>query len=933
MVLMAGCGTFKGPTPQVWPASPMVNLTDKTPRFEDTLVYDADSVTVGLFAAANETVSFQLVVDAGELPIGHLRLVATELAAEGRRKIPSTAVRAFRCLPVRVSNYPAWYLRLVDRVPRAADYYDALAPMDDAAGKGRLRVAPGQRVVLWIDVRVPRDADKGEYSGRLRLVSDTHADWTAKLVVKVYDFVLPDARALSAVGGFDHHAIYRAFVRRDGKAFIPGTMDRKNPLVREGLVLMRRLMQLAHEHRLDLFDKSLAPVLKRDSSGKVRLNWDDYDAIASPYLDGSAFSDRLGCAAWPAPLREGWPDPENYGGVDAEAYKETVAGILADCREHFDKGLKSPRQMFLWPYRGRVDAGAYERHCRLARLIRKTDKDSPILAELPGSPPKLTGWAAPKDFAALADMSAPPGEYFQPAQSSPAPGAGDGGRHPLAGQWLAPGMPPYVPGMGVIATPADVRALPWFAMKYGCRGLFLPEVLHWEGDALAPSAQTRLFYPGGAVGGEGIMPSVRLKRLRRGLQDVAYLHLLVRRRREGVARAILNAMTRYAGRQAAGDNYLDPRLGGWVQDPRAWQMARRLLAEEVQAAIHPKTLTPRLLSAQRVAWRMLDDETRDVVVEQIRARMLPTNTPGKLRLTVLVDLYNQYSRKVDVEVKLGKLPAKWAATIGRVRIGEFPATTRRVVELTARIENFPVTTSGKTTVPVILTTNLRPARTIPATVPYLLAAYVRKPPQIDGRLDDWTPRPGNTAGEFALIGRRGRQGSGLADRQTAVFVVCDEKNLYFALRCSEPNMSSVVARPNNIIQYQQLMACGEDLIEIILDPGAKGSGPEDLYHVAVKANGVLVTERGVRTSPPLGGAGPWPVGAVVAIGRAEGVWIVEMSIPFSSFAGGLKQRLWGVNFARFAVQGAEASSWSRAPRYFYDPRNLGTMLIPVAKEP
>ena len=40
-------------------------------------------------------------------------------------------------------------------------------------------------------------------------------------------------------------------------------------------------------------------------------------------------------------------------------------------------------------------------------------------------------------------------------------------------------------------------------------------------------------------------------------------------------------MTRYAGLAAAGDNYLDPRLDGWVQNPQTWRMARRLLAEEI----------------------------------------------------------------------------------------------------------------------------------------------------------------------------------------------------------------------------------------------------------------------------------------------------------------------------------------------------------------
>ena len=212
-------------------------------------------------------------------------------------------------------------------------------------------------------------------------------------------------------------------------------------------------------------------------------------------------------------------------------------------------------------------------------------------------------------------------------------------------------------------------------------------------------------------------------------------------------------------------------------------------------------------------------------------------------------------------------------------------------------------------------------------MPFLIAGQAAKPPKIDGALDDWPMKLGNTAGDFKLIGRRGESGKGLARRQTLVFVLYDDKNLYFAFRCEEPRMDQLTAKPNNLLHYEQLMACDEDLVEIILDPGLKAKGPEDLYHIAVKPNGVLLTERGVHTEPPLGAAGPWSVSASVAIGRQDKVWIVEMAIPLSAFGEAGQERFWAVNFTRFATAGSEASSWSQAPRYFYDPRNLGTMFL------
>ena len=158
------------------------------------------------------------------------------------------------------------------------------------------------------------------------------------------------------------------------------------------------------------------------------------------------------------------------------------------------------------------------------------DTNTPILSRLPAKPPSLTGWRVPDDFAGLADIHAAPAQFFDPTSALAAP-ASD---HPLAGTWLTPGTVPYLPSLGVIATPADVRAIPWFAMKYKCTGLFLPEVLHWEKGAAA-FAETRLFYAGREFGVDAPLPSIRLKRLRRGLQDIAYLWLLRQHKRAGAA--------------------------------------------------------------------------------------------------------------------------------------------------------------------------------------------------------------------------------------------------------------------------------------------------------------------------------------------------------------------------------------------------------------
>ncbi len=909
-----------------WVAGEMVNVSARTEAAVDASVFDQTTNRVKLFSAGNETVAFQVVVDAERSSIKGLQVSCSDLKSGQGKTIKAANVSAFRAQPMLITKYPPWHLRLVDTVPGPTYYYDAL--VDLGAGGEADRVKSSDRAVLWIDLHVPRNAVAGKYSGKLEIRSKTHKTWSTNISLDVYNFVLPDARPLITVGGFDNTDLYKAFVKRDGKVFTPVRMDRKDPKVREGLVLMRQLMRLSHDHRLDLFDKGVEPVMRRDTFGKVSLDWDDYDAIVKPYLDGSAFDDGVGCAAWPMPINTFWPLAQYYGGPNSQLYATTVGAVAGETRKHLPATNPLGRKMFYWPYRDRVSQRGYPDHARLARIIRAADRNRPILSQLPVSPPSLTGWRVPQDFASLTDIQAVRAEYFNPDMAVGATNS----THPLAGSWLAPGTVPYLPSLGVIATPADVRAIPWFAMKYNCTGLFLPEVLHWTGNPLAQTAgaQTRLFYPGNRLGAKGIVPSVRLKRLRRGLQDIAYLWLMRQHRRHQAASSIVNAMTRYAGLAAAGDNYLDPRLDGWVQSPETWRMARRLLAEEINSAVRGESADPsKQLIAQRIAWKLFDDKAHSIRIQQSRSQVTPIPESNDMKITVMLDLYNEHTRSVDVVVGMDKLPSGWKAIKNEVRISPFPAAQSTTVTLTARGRYIPSGQTGKMTLPVTITTDVSRQKTIQATVSMIVAGRANKPIKIDGVLKDWPMRQGNSCAKFKLIGRRGRRGDGLAQRQTMAFVLRDAKNLYVAFRCTEPDLGKMVVKPNNIVYYEQLMACREDLVELVLDPGANAKGPQDLYHIVVKPNGVLLAERGVRSDPPLGRSAPWPVKAQIAVKKHSDLWVVEMAIPLASLPEGRTKNFWGINFTRFATQGCEASSWSEAPRYFYDPRNLGTMFLPA----
>ncbi len=897
MAAMAG-GCAEHPPLDGWAASEMSTVTGESRPSADRIEYDPHDRSLRLFAAANGTAAFQLVADADELGARNVRVVCSDLTGPDGEELSADAFTVYRMLPIRVSEYPGWFLRRSPARPQPRDYYDVLVP----AGDNRWSIDPHSRFAAWVDVHIPRDAEPGLYSGTVTLSASEREDWQLHLELEVYDFVLPDARALPAVGGFDHRDVFEATVRRDGAPYVPRRLNRQDESVREGLVAIRELMQLSRDHRLDLFDRRIRPVLGRELDGTAKLDWDDYDAIVSPYVTGSAFDDGEPVAFWPVPLHTGWPEPAHYDGPDDPQYIRTVREIAEDITSHLAESDADARWV-LWPVRDDPTPDDPPGFAELLKGARPAMDQIPILSTLPPGLPEEK-----------ADLIAPPGEWFAPDDDD----EDDAGE--LAGWWLSPGEPTHVPALHAAAPAGDPRALVWVAMRYGAKGLFLPEILDWSADP-AIASDSRLFYPGMAYGAEGILPSAQLKRLRRGLEDAAMCDLLRQRARGGIARGLANTLVRHAGRHSAGEHHLEARLHGWAQDPQTWRRASRLLAEEVRTAVHGASIDDSDLARQRVAWRLLTEQARAVTVERIASRVSP-GSEAPLRAEMELELHNPLARPVSVYLEEMELPDGWSPADAEDKLDLDSGESGRL-RLEMLGDSAHPGRSGK--LPVGLTLNLPDDnRHVRTALPLLFVETARRSPDIDGRLDDWPLGTSNVAGDFRLIGRRGQIDDGLAERQTMALVLSDSRKLYFAFVCQEPNPEGMVARPDNLIRYDSSLPVGEDLVEVVLDPGRNAEGPEDLYHIVVKSNGVVLGRRGV---PASGEQRPWAADITASVGTYDQRWMVELAVPLSAFGENADRDIWGVNFTRFATQGGEASSWTGDPRCFYMPGTLGTMFM------
>jgi len=925
-IVAAGCdGQFLA-----GPSAPLaVQVAGEMTEVRPTLMpADADLLsgpttgTVRLTAAANETVSLQVIVDADLAGLSGLTVGVSDLTSGDGAVVSAEQIELFRMGVVTVTEPAPWSVRLGRDVGRG-DYYDMLIPASAPIGGMPYTLGPNERLALWVDIHLPRDAAAGRYTGAMTVTGRVGAirkgaptAATVPLTLTVHDFVLPDTRPITVLGGFDHRDLFGAFLLRGGMPFRPVWMDRSDPDVKRGLVIMRQLMTLAHRHHLDLFETALRPVLKRDLTGKVVLHWDDYEAIVMPYLDGAAFADRIGCAAWPAPVSAHWPDPDSYGGLDSPAYRRTAGAIIAATAKWYADKKMADRLVF-WPVRKAPAPGDYTRLAAWAGLIRAAAPEALILTRLPPNPPAATGWRAPAAFAEWVQMVAPPAHLLDPDRQVVAPSSDQ----PLAGAYLGPGRPPYMPPMEVGASAADVRAIPWLAMRGRLRGLVLADVLGFDGGST-----TGLFYPGKSVGLDEVLPSVRLKRLRRGMQDAALLRLLIQRGGGQAAQRVLYLMARYVGLQAAGDHYLDARLHGWANAPAAWEQARQLLAAEILAAGAAAPANPLAL---RLGRRRLAEAVGSVLLERVATRVDPTGEirPGaELAVRISVDLFNPAAGPAAVKLWLPPAPEGFRLT-APVATAQLPPAGRTTLTLGFACLARSAGSDGKITVPIRMTVNGQSTRAVPVAVGLLLSSAAAAAVTVDGDLSEWPARTGNTAAVFRLLGRLSRHDESLPAQPTLAFVQHDERYLYLALRCNLPRGADPTADPTNRVRYDGLLGWGEDMVEVVLDPGAKARAPADLYRLVIKANGVHITGRGVPSDPPVGPAGYWPADVRVAVRRDGDVMFYEAAIPRSAFGRAGSANLWRINFGRFSRSDHQASNWAESPRHCYDPASMGSLLL------
>lgn len=932
---MAGSCGPQSKLNRVMPAVTAFGPSENTAAIDPTQTrsdyFSPTSGRVSVRGAVNETIAFEYALTARDAALSGITVTPGDFAGPAG-KISSSAVRMYRHWPIAVDRYPNWYLRSIAG-RRLRQIPDALVPIDAPTHGQPFTIPRGETILLWVEIRIPPDANVGRYAGELQLRSAAGGASRTAIELDVLDFFLEAKEAVPVIANVQIRPLISAHTKidPDNTRLVMTDPDARR-VIGEAFALL-------HDHGLSPVTNDVHPRMAQDLDGSMLLHWDEYDALVGPLIDGTAYGDKRAPAAWPMPADFSQPDPSQHGGIDSTTYAAVLNEYLGEAVVHFREKGWLPRAyvFFNVPKGDEAGSGDFDRVRRLATLTHHVEPELLFASRLIPQSMAPFGWFEHEheDLTSVVDIWATPARYQHPPTIR---------RLQTLGKrtWLPPDRPPYCGSLAVEAPPIQARSIPWQAFLQGHDAIVLDDVTNWPDEVFDKPIRDRrlrsdswLVYPGGMFGLPGPVPSVRLKQLQIGLQDFQRLKQLTANGRGETARLVAGSLIKTAGTDAYGDNYQDGQLGRRINNPATWDLARRLLDEELRFALQPPTDSAPAEGASREDWISFLAETRTIEAWTESARLRRDERTGQEGWLFAFEagVRSEMRTPVEGEFRFGLLPAGVRNVSDEVRVGPLAEWAVAKRQLVAKSDAMPITNlDGHFTQPIVFDAGANGRVEISTTVSIVHVTPAPHPITVDGRLNDWPSSAFNAAGDFRVVTNRKGLGAERprAESQTIAYFLERDGILYIGLHAGAPKRGGAgdTVPLQNFVEYEDLMPVGEDLIEILIDPTNKGTQSGELFHIVLKSTGNPRFERGVATRPPIGEVQPWPgpLPECCAV-RTDFGWSAEVAIPLEVFGeeAGL-QRVWGLNLARLEPVRGEYSDWARAPRYCYDPRSMGSLV-------
>ena len=482
-----------------------------------------DSSDIQLVAARGEVESFQIGVRAVSNNVGSIDVDVSDLVNGNRNKISKNKITLYR---EHYINVPKASPRDFNLNPSqgAGWYPDALIPFKDPITKkdltgAKLDAVPfvpklNRNQPFWVDIKVPRGAAPGTYQGTYTVTSD-RSTFTGKITLKVWDFTLPISPSLKSAFYFDDQGYPQLHKELLQHKMMPKRVhpDRAREMIDHyGLNVLRLpYWSGANVHTCQMKDPPSVETVRRKIA--------EYPKDLTLYVFSA--DEIENCQNLEAPLRK-WAKV-----VRAAGAKHLLVTIPKP--ELHDDGTGTGRSVAdIWV----VKPSMYENHSKdIADVMKKGDE---VWFYTGYSNPYSPKWLL--DYPAI-DFRIPQGFISQSMG---------------------------IEGVLFWKTDLWTEKDPWkdiTAPSFSDKNRVFP------GDGM-------LLYPGQKVGVNGVVPSMRMKWIRDGIEDYEYIEIL---KKLGEKQWALQVS------RSVGADWQN-----WTRDPRRLEVARHKLGSRIEAIMRER---------------------------------------------------------------------------------------------------------------------------------------------------------------------------------------------------------------------------------------------------------------------------------------------------------------------------------------------------------
>jgi hypothetical protein len=483
-----------------------------------------------LSAARNEYAPFQVVVRAGSGGLKRVNAVAGSLVAKRGHAITADQITLYR----------EHYIEVKKLSPRSKGslgwYPDALIPfLDPSTGKPPVRarfaaapfdIAPHSNQPLWVDVRTPRDAAPGEYTGTLTISAAGTRPYKVPIKLTVWDFTIPETPSMRTHFG---DADVNPLLSRPPQ--IPAWSS-LNEAGQRALQTAYANMMVAHR-----ICSPIPPFLM------PKVNADGSIAPPPTSEDLQQWINRFHITGFPI----------RFLGMDRRGWEGDPSGADRDRNARYLRSMYAYLQAHHWDKMAYIYVVDEPNSLEAFNEVRA--RSSFVHEVVPGL--KVLCTKAPRSqnsvwgsLVGAVDIWVPLWPSFEEAAVR---GRLSAGEEIWSYTALCQGGQ-ETPFWELDFPLLNYRIPMWISWRFDITGLLYWSTTNWASTRdvwTSPltydhqyNMEGSLLYPGVDAGVQGLIASIRLKEIREGLEDYEYFRILAQRRGRSAAQAIVGKIAR-----------------------------------------------------------------------------------------------------------------------------------------------------------------------------------------------------------------------------------------------------------------------------------------------------------------------------------------------------------------------------------------------------